>query len=488
MTKTALCIGNGAYSESPLKNPANDARTLAAKLTALGFETVTIIDVPVAEMERALHQFGSALKLAEVGLVFFAGHGMQIDGENYLTAVNTNFTSELDAKYSSLPLNKVITVLERGPNNTSIILLDACRNNPYERRWRHVGSMGLAPVYAPRGTFIAFATSPGQVALDGSGDNGEFTAALLQHVTRQNVTIEDLFKRVRNTLSASTSGRQTSWEHTSLMGDFFFNTAILTGEYVTEYSANALADSRFETIPGRPLGKLIADLGSCNWYTQNPAIDGINSTVLAVASKDELFVLGRNIYQTACGGSTSAETLVSSLDTWLGAFEQEIAFHILNGMLYEIYFDRHGRIREIKKTDKLDAVFALEEDLRFLTSFDFIAQALLPYQKSLFYVPGRKRELALDVKTEVTTGCESSVRGITLDGQDILYEGDGVTLVANAAPNEDFRALSQSQFEEELRTDMVVPRSRLVVTYVPQLRPEAKLLLPRGYRFLTFSR
>lgn len=488
MTKTALCIGNGAYPDSPLKNPTNDARNLADRLTSLGFATVTMLDASTADMDRALTQFGTALNSAEVGLVFFAGHGMQIAGENYLTAVNTKFDSEIDAKYSSLPLNKVIEVLEHGPNSTSIIVLDACRNNPYERRWRNVGSMGLAPVYAPRGTFIAFATSPGQVALDGVGENGAFTAALLRHITSQNVTIEDLFKRVRNTLSASTSGRQTSWEHTSLMGDFFFNTAILTGEYVTEYSESALADSKFRIVSGRPLSKIISDLGSCNWYTQNPAIDGITAALLSNAGKDELFVLGRNIYQTACGGSTSADSLMSSLDSWLATFNREVAFHVLNGMLYEIYFDRIGRYRITKKTDKLDAVFALEENSHFAPSFDFISQALLPYQKDLFYVPGRNRNLVLDISVGETVDNKGLVRGVILDGQDILYDNDGVTLVANAAPYDDLRTNSMSEFQEELRTDMVVPRSRFVVTYCPQLAAGTKLLLPYGYRILTYSR
>ena len=174
-------------------------------------------------MDEALKDFASELSGAEVGLFFFAGHAMQISGENFLTAIDTDFDSETDAKYSSLRLNKVIEVLEKGDNATSVIILDACRNNPYERRWRGGEHLGLAPVYAPKGTIIAYATSPGQTASDGDNKNGAFTSVLLTHIDNQNLTIEDLFKRVRNTLSAMTSGKQTSWEHTSLMGDFFFN-------------------------------------------------------------------------------------------------------------------------------------------------------------------------------------------------------------------------------------------------------------------------
>jgi uncharacterized caspase-like protein len=132
---------------------------------------------------------------------------MQIDGENYLAAVDTDGTDEIAAKHSSLALNRVIEVMEKSGCSTSIIVLDACRNNPFERAWtRSMESRGLAPVYAPRGTLIAFATSPGQTASDGRGRNGAYTAALLQHMTTPDCSIETMFKRVRNTLSAATKG------------------------------------------------------------------------------------------------------------------------------------------------------------------------------------------------------------------------------------------------------------------------------------------
>jgi len=233
MNKKALCIGNASYPESPLKNPAKDAKDLSNKLTALGFSCMVCENSNIVTMQEALTTFADRLSDADVGLFFFAGHGMQIDGNNYLTAIDTDFESEISAKYSSLPLNMVIDFLEKGGNETSIIILDACRNNPYERRWRNGRNLGLAPVYAPKGTIIAFATSPGQMASDGEGKNGAFTSALLKHIEVQNVTIEDLFKRVRNTLSVLTAGKQTSWEHTSLMGDFFFNSSILSDEFIT---------------------------------------------------------------------------------------------------------------------------------------------------------------------------------------------------------------------------------------------------------------
>src|SRR5581483_893620 len=206
MIKKALCIGNANYpGRNALKNPANDATDLANKLDILGFSCMVLTDADAKTMDEALQDFASSLCGAEVGLFFYAGHGMQIEGDNYLTAINSDFRTERNAKFSSLRLDKIIDILEKGDNATSIIILDACRDNPFEHLWgRGSKALGLAPVYAPKGTIIAFATSPGEIALDGTGSNGLFTGALLQHIDKQNVTIEDLFKRVRNTVSAAT--------------------------------------------------------------------------------------------------------------------------------------------------------------------------------------------------------------------------------------------------------------------------------------------
>jgi uncharacterized caspase-like protein len=321
MIKKALCIGNAQYPEAPLKNPVNDATDLTQKLKALGFSCNLCEDASFRSMDDALKEFASELSGAEVGLFFFAGHGMQIYGENYLAAVDTDFDSETDAKYSSLSLNKVIDVLEKGDNATSIIILDACRNNPYERRWRGGEYLGLAPVYAPKGTIIAFATSPGQVASDGGHRNGAFTSALLNHLSNQNLTIEDLFKRVRNTLSAKTSGKQTSWEHTSLMGDFLFNPSVVTDEFIAEYSSQAKADANYH-VAASSLREAISGLKSHNWDVQNRAVSSLTNVAWPQCNKDDLFVLGRNLYQAACGGSYGAEAYLSNLSLKLKQLEK----------------------------------------------------------------------------------------------------------------------------------------------------------------------
>jgi uncharacterized caspase-like protein len=169
-TVSALVIGNAAYAEvSPLANPTNDADDIAAILAKRDFTVIKKTDCKHKEMDLALKEFRTELKVSDVGLFFFAGHGMQIEGENYLAAVDADADTEIDAKHSSLPLNRVIETMEKSATATNVIILDACRDNPFERAWHRSASLrGLAPVYAPRGTIIAYATSPGQIASDGA--------------------------------------------------------------------------------------------------------------------------------------------------------------------------------------------------------------------------------------------------------------------------------------------------------------------------------
>ncbi|MCM7681563.1 caspase family protein [Enterobacter hormaechei] len=226
---TALVIGNASYPGQELKNSTNDAEDMYTALSEFGFSVIHLSNATQREIDEAVKSFRDNLNSNDIGLFYFAGHGMQINGENYITAVDTDFGTEIDAKYSSYPLNKVIEIMEKSGNKTNIIILDACRNNPYERAWhRTPAQRGLAPLFAPKGTIVAFATSPGEVAGDGVGRNGCYTEALLKHIKSPDIPIEEMFKRVRNSLAVLTKSKQTSWEHTSLSGDFFFNISLVS--------------------------------------------------------------------------------------------------------------------------------------------------------------------------------------------------------------------------------------------------------------------
>lgn len=487
MNKIALIFGNGNYSEAPLRNPINDAESLRKKLEDLGFKCIAYTDAQIKLMEQGLAQFGSKLPESEVGLFFFAGHGMQIQGKNYLTAIDTNFENELDAKYSSLPLDKVIDVMESGSNRTSIIILDACRNNPYERRWRGGESLGLAPVYAPKGMIIAYATSPGQVAFDGEGDNGAFTSSLLRHISTQDITIEDLFKKVRNSLSSSTKGKQISWEHTSLMGDFYFNNSVLTDELVTEYSDSALADGAYRPSSTSSIREIIQSLKSHNWYKQNSAMKELNAIDLASCKKDGLFVLGRNIYQAACGGSHLAIDFLEHLDTRLQDLDGSVSFHLLNGILYEIYFDSQGRKRETGKTEMIDAAMSIADDEHFSTSFQFIRNALRPYFKELFYIPGTSKDIYIDVATIPVEDGKRAISGVFFEGDNILYEESGESYFD---PNEDDFLISRNidQVNEMLSQWLITPSFQMRINYVDFDNQGSQLLVPFRMKIQRFSK
>lgn len=292
---TALVIGNADYpSGAKLKNPTNDADGLSERLERCGFSVIKKIDCTNKELDLALKAFKKNLKGNDVGLFFFAGHGMQIDGDNYLNAIDTDFSDETDAKYTSLALNKVIELMEKSGTSTNIIILDACRNNPFERAWNRSSALrGLAPIYAPKGTLIAFATSPGEVASDGRGKNGAYTEALLRHIDTPDSSVEEMFKRVRNTLSTITKQKQTSWEHTSLSGEFYFNLSL--GARIDSYSRAALADGLFVIDTSKSSHSLIASLKTLTWPKQNPAIDAFDVAQAGKYSTDSLFVIGRNI-------------------------------------------------------------------------------------------------------------------------------------------------------------------------------------------------
>ncbi len=223
--KLALLIGNGAYHDAPLTNPVNDARKMAAALKRLGFEVIVHENVGQKEMKRAIDKFGQALKGYDVGLFFYSGHGIQVNGENYLMPVDANPASENDVEYDCVNAGRILGKMEDAENKTNIIILDACRNNPFERSWtRSAKGKGLAFMNAPSGSLIAYATSPGNVAFDMSeSSNSPYTAALLQHIETPNITISEMFQRVRSVVMKETNNEQTPWEATSLTGNFYFN-------------------------------------------------------------------------------------------------------------------------------------------------------------------------------------------------------------------------------------------------------------------------
>ena len=359
--------------------------------------------------------------------------------------------------------------MEKANNASSIIVLDACRNNPFvPSGLRSVSSRGLAPVYAPRGTLVAYATSPGQVAFDGIGRNGSYTAALLQHLATPDCSIESMFKRVRNTLSTATAGKQISWEHTSLAGDFFFNLSL--GARIDEYADSSLRDRLFVIDDKKASHRVIKGLKSLDWYTQNPVIDEFTVEVAGRASTNSLFAVGRNIYQAGCGGSNSAIAYMADFMPRTAGMKPDRRKALLDGMLFEVFFDSDGKLRKDFKLRRFQVLFELQQHTELKPSFDFIAECLLPDIARFYALPGKSHAVVVDVVTE--PGAKSGkhvLRAVHCGGADILWMDDPDYMpVPGEMPM--YQKMSVPDFEEHLAKEMVVPKALLTIKYHSLLR------------------
>ena len=223
--RLALVIGNSKYSHGAfLLNPANDATEMAKVLEKVGFDVQSYIDADQKTVKMAMDQFGAKLENYQVGLFYYAGHGIQVNGNNYIVPVDADLYMENDVEYDCVEVGRILGKMEDSGCETNIIILDACRDNPFERKWsgRSVKTQGLAFMNAPSGSIIAYSTAPGKTASDGTGENGLYTSALLKYIQVPNLILEDVFKNVRSEIEKTSDGNQTPWESTSLKGSFYF--------------------------------------------------------------------------------------------------------------------------------------------------------------------------------------------------------------------------------------------------------------------------
>ncbi|MBL8710795.1 MAG: SUMF1/EgtB/PvdO family nonheme iron enzyme [Rhodospirillaceae bacterium] len=224
--RIALVIGNGGYGPETgaLANPPGDAALIAEALEAVGFQVQMLVDADLTTMKRAISAFGRELVAAgptATGLFFYAGHGLQIGGVNYLLPLGAQVLSEADAEMETVNADWVLRQMEFAGNRVNIVVLDACRNNPLARGLRSV-VQGLARMDAPTGSFIAYATAPGEVARDGSGGNSPYTRALAAAITGPRVPVEEMFRNVRVAVMEATGRQQVPWDSSSLTGAFYF--------------------------------------------------------------------------------------------------------------------------------------------------------------------------------------------------------------------------------------------------------------------------
>ena len=232
--RLALVVGNAAYVHAaPLANPVNDAQDIAATLKEAGFEVIVGLDLDKRGFDLKVRDFARALGQADVAVLFYAGHGLQVGGRNFLVPVDAQLASERDLDFEAVPVDFVLKQMELGrETKTNIVFLDACRDNPLTRTLaRSMGTrsaalgQGLAQLQAGVGTFIAYSTQPGNVAVDGATRNSPFTAALTKAVREPGRTLTSVMVEVRRDVLAATAGKQVPWDHSALTGEFYFHPA-----------------------------------------------------------------------------------------------------------------------------------------------------------------------------------------------------------------------------------------------------------------------
>lgn len=226
LERFALVIGNQNYKASPLNNALNDATAISDALVELGFRVFTTKDANAATMASAIEDFYQYTKnhpsTNKLAVVYYAGHALQINQANYLIPLDIEFDSEDSFIASLYHLSDLFSQMQNTAGLQNIVILDACRDNPFKGRFDSSVAQGLAPVKAPAGTLIAFATEPGGLASDGGGRNGVYTKHLLRYLP-ESITVEEIFKKVRTGVAKDTRNRQIPWEHSSLLNDVYFS-------------------------------------------------------------------------------------------------------------------------------------------------------------------------------------------------------------------------------------------------------------------------
>lgn len=477
----ALCIGNDDYQYTCLRKlscAVNDSQAVGDKLTALGFDVICKKNLDRSGMYAAVDDFESLLPEYDTALFYYAGHGFECEGKNLLIPIDAQDTIKTYTEWMAFDLQYLIESLQGKKNTnhvqTKIIILDACREDAPDRG---SGSRGFAPVFAPEGTIIAFSTSPGQSAKESDG-HGFYTGELVQFIDLPRIPIENMFKHVRETLSAKTHGKQISWEHTSLMGNYCFNEDSI--DAFSFYATQAFADGSFYLSPGSVVGKIIEELKSHDWYRQNPAISKITNDNLCKASPSELFILGRNIYQASVGGAWQAQEFINSFLSV--SLIDDIKKHLLCGMAYEIYYDKLGMLRDSFKSDFYLKILKLLYEEQFQMCKGFISAVLSNETSRLVFIPSSEEKMAIHLECERATDvecCVYDIQGIYFQGKNYLHYVDDYDASFHFG-----KMLSKTELHNELSKLLVIPPDMLIISTSAEESKDTLFRLPPEYAFL----
>jgi hypothetical protein len=406
MKTLAVVIGNDKYfGDDALKNAVNDAKGMAEVFERLGYEVLPGYDCDFDGMSKIFQEFEKRLPEYDASIFYFAGHGFEIENINYLASIQCQIQHihhPFDLMGNSLQLDELLKILKKHDNKVNIIIIDACRRNVQ----RGGINNSFAPVLAPQGTLIAFSTSPKMGASDqGMEGHSVYTGALLKYIGRQRLSVEELFKKVRMTVFNFTKGSQVTWEHTSLIGEFYFNTGQMIHSVTIPYDDAVVQDNSYDQSDY--FGKVIKELKSGNWDRQNSVMHDVIKMNSKSLDKDQQFILGRNLLQ-AGAYAFGVQDFFKDLTNNLRPFQNNGENHVLNGILFEMYFDKFGQFRNGNfKTYHFDLIMALRKDPTYTKAFEFIYTALKPYHQDMPFVPepgGKEPIIDIDVVAEARVG------------------------------------------------------------------------------------
>lgn len=469
----AFVIGVDHYDQvkPDLNNAVNDAKGIYEALQGLGFMMMDpFYDKTIYEFDPVFNIFLSDLDKYDVGVLYFSGHGVEINGKNYLLMKDTPMTDVSDStERYSIDLQKSLIKLHDTGCKMIIVIIDACRNNPFEGKQRGWGSVNLAPVFAPKGTMIAYSTSPGEKA-DDYGMNGHsvYTGALLSHLKEEGLEVEMLFKKVRATVNAMTGGKKTSWEHTSLIGSFAFNSGRMMHVDDLEYDKSALCDKDFASNDNQ-INALIKGFKSYNYYTQNSTLASFQRLEPSSIDKNTMFVIGRNILQSASGGAFDCQDFIKDCNA-LARYTIKGENHLLNGILFEMYFNSMGQFRYKNfKLCCLDELLQFSKDEKLQSSFIFINGVLNNFSSFLMFIPNvENTAVDINVKSELTEiempwGKQAvhQVKSVTFEGYELIAGEEEI----NTFPSYHITDISTDGFSNLLSESYAIPTSMLRMVY-----------------------
>lgn len=486
-SRVALVIGNGNYPTAPLRNPSNDANAVAAMLKSLGFDVTLRTHSTRREMTRVISEFQRKVVPGVVALFYYAGHGMQVKGKNYLIPVDAEIDSEDMVATEGIEAGVLLDTLKASRLN--VVILDACRDNPFARNSR--SGSGLAEIDAPVGTFLAYATAPGKVAADGTGNNGLYTSELLKALEMPGLKIEDVFKQVRINVLKASGNTQVPWESSSMTREFYFRPdakAAAVDVQLRRAEAERLELQREMEKLRVELNRLI---GSSKVATVPVATTALASPPQSAAPEMPAATSG-----TAPDPATAITTTPSSTTAAANVRFEDIWTNRIN-LLKELkgrmsYAEAVAILFDIKQDDELTDVVRFDRFLKGTSWASALAMGVnrqgLPLwaNASMYRAASFAQESALDFCGKVQTGKDSSGKDTPADARCelVIINGDlqesALLSIANKLKNVDpgnarkaFLASISAPMAERLTPGGhgagVVPQTRAARVFVPDI-------------------